>query len=205
MCIILKETNNFMNGWKAPDHTHSGWVVSSTHKGSSQPWNKKSQECTKQENQSEVVKSNHHGHWMMSFTQLQSNKKIKNKLRKVETRMLKVFISESWFWREQDGTRTVCRHQDQERCSLHYHCCTWQQLTRRNQVTINRFTVVQCTSTQREQTSTSSSECTWTLKQTHHQSGNSKVLPFSAPRIEAPLKFVWLFIQLYIKPFFILF
>ncbi len=60
----LRETNNFTNGWKAQDHTLSGWVVSSTHKDSWQLWSKKWQECTRQESLSEVVRLNHHGHWM---------------------------------------------------------------------------------------------------------------------------------------------
>jgi len=153
-----KETSNYMNGSKDQDHTHSGWEVSSILKVSWLQWSNRLQECTKQANQSEVDKSNHHGHWMMLFTRQPSKKKIKNRLKKVETRMSKECMSDSWFWKVPDGTRTVCKLQDQEKCSLLCHYCTSLPSIKRNPVMTNQFTTVPFINTQREPTSTLSLE-----------------------------------------------
>ena len=93
---------------------------------------------------------------------------------------------DNWFWKVVDGTRTVWRHQGQDNCSLLFHCCMWQQLTRRSQVMTSHHIIVPCTSTQRGLINIWSSGLTWTQNQNLHQSGNWKVLLCCVQEIDLP-------------------
>ena len=170
--IWSKETNNFINGWKVQDLIHSGSVDSSILKVSLLLWSKKLPECIKQENQLVEVKLSHPGHWMMSFIQPQLNKRINNRSNKAEIKIQKVYMFVNLFYKVLDGTRIVCKLQDQDKCSHLYHYFMLLQLTKRNQVMINQYITALSINIRREQINIWFSEWTWTLKLILLQNGN---------------------------------
>jgi hypothetical protein len=92
------------------------------------------------------------GHLMMLFTLLQSNKKIKIKLEKEETKMLKEFSSDNYIFKVRDGIKILWMFLNPDKYSLPYQYSMCQLLTKRSQEMINQFTVALFINTQRELT-----------------------------------------------------